>query len=123
MAKKAITARNITGMEEMKMMVTQMNAAKNDMFRSGGFTPSQWVLGKIPRRGAGEQCDEDGYFDIGSLQERTDGSTHFARSMKIREACKEALIKTDCSRKVSKAILRKAAPMKGNYKIGDIVAF
>ena len=100
MAKKAIMARSVTGMEEMKMLATQMNAAKNDMFRSGGFTPSQWVLGKIPRRRAGEQCDEDGYFDIGSIQERANGSMHFARSMRMREACREAFIKTDCSRRV-----------------------
>lgn len=107
----------------MKILAAQMNASKNDMYRTGGFSPSQWVLGRVPRRGAGEQCDEDGYFDIGSLQERHDGSTHFARSMRIREACREAFIKTDCSRRTQKAILRKAAPVKGNYKIGDIVAF
>ena len=110
-------------MSEMKMLAAQMNATKNDMHRTGGFTPSQWVLGRLPRRGAGEQCDEDGFYDMGSIQERANRSTHFARSMKIREACREAFIKTDCSRRVSKAILRKAAPLKGNYKIGDIVAF
>ena len=40
-------------------MATEVNTVRNDMARVAGFAPSQWVFGKLPRRGAGEQFDEE----------------------------------------------------------------
>ena len=58
-----------------------------------------------------------------SIQARIDGQTEFAKKAEYREACKKAYTYVDCSRKVAKGMLRKAAPLLGTYKVGDIVAF
>ena len=93
------------------------------MSRVGGFSPTQWVLGRLPRRGAGFQGDEEGSQDVGSMQARVDGQTEFAKRADYRESAKKAFVHHDCSVKVQKAMLRKAAPLVGEYRVGDVVAF
>ena len=96
---------------------------KMDMSRVGGFAPSQWVLGRLPRRGAGFQGDDEGFADVGSMQARIDGVTEFAKRADYRECAKKAFVHHDSSVRVQKAMLRKAAPLPGEYKVGDVVAF
>ena len=43
--------------------------------------------------------------------------------MEMRAACKKAFAKTDCSRRVARCILRKAAPMPMQYAVGDLISF
>ena len=67
-AKSVVRARHVTGIDEAKLLAAEVNCTKNDMLRVGGFSPTQWVLGRVPRRGAGFQGDEEGSQDVGSMQ-------------------------------------------------------
>ena len=91
----------MTGMSEMKLMSTEINSTRNDMARVGGFAPSQWVFGKLPRRGAGEQFDAEGWADFGAVQERVSGQTEFAKIAAYRQEAKEAFVKVDSSSRIS----------------------
>ena len=55
----------------MKMLAAEVTAVKNDSSRVGGFSPSQWVIGKLPNR-QGDQFDEDSWADLGILSEKLD---------------------------------------------------
>ena len=65
------------------------------MLRHGGYSPSQWVLGKTPR-----------------------GLLH-----KAREEAKKAFMHLDTSKRVQRALLRNAKPLPYTYSIGDVVCF
>ena len=43
--------------------------------------------------------------------------------MRIRHTAKKAFIQVDSGRKVASAILRKAAPKEGNYRVGDLITY
>ena len=93
------------------------------MTRVGGLAPSQWVFGKFPRRGAGDQFDDEGWANYGSVQARVDGGTAFADRSEYRHSAKKAFVEVDSGRRVAKTLLSKAAPLIGNYKVGDIASF
>ena len=121
-AERIITANQITGGFEMQMMSAEINAVKNEMSRIAGFAPSQWVLGKLPRNpGSLTEAAESG--DLGVLQAREDGTHFFQKSAAVRQAAREAFIKEDCSKHVSRSMLRKAAPIAGDYRVGDVVCY
>jgi hypothetical protein len=122
-AKKVIEARGVAGFDQIKMMACEVNATKMDMSRVGGFAPSQWVLGRMPRRGPGEVADDEAFAQVGSQQARIDATSEFAKRMEFREAAKKAFVYVDSSRRVAKALLRKTAPLAGEYRVGDVVAF
>ena len=106
----------------MKLMGPEINNVKNDMSRIGGFSPSQWVLGRFPNRPGG-QFDEDTYADHGLLSAEMDANTMFSLKQEIRAAAKKAFVKADCGKRVARAILRKSAPIPGDYSVGDLVCF
>ncbi len=58
-----------------------------------------------------------------SLQERVDPTTVFAERMAIRHEAKKAFIHLDSSQRVSKALLRKAAPKVSEFQVGDLITF
>ena len=93
------------------------------MAKVSAFSPSQWVLGRQPRRCNGYQFDSEGFAGVGAMQEGCGGTTEFARCARYRDCSHEAFMNTDWSRRLQKALQRKAAPQKGEYKVGDIVAF
>ena len=121
-AKRAIHAERIQGEDEMRMLAFGNNVIVNDNARKGGFAPSQWVLGKFPRS-VGNVFDADEWADIGLQQEKVDPHSAFNRLARIRLACQEGHAQVDCSRKVAAVTCRKAAPLPGNYKVGDLVSF
>ena len=98
MCRKVIIARHVSGFGDMKLLASDVNATKNDMAKVSGFSPSQWVLGRQPRRGNGDQFDSEGFADIGSTQERYDGTSEFAKLCRYREAVREAFVKLDCAK-------------------------
>ena len=57
------------------------------------------------------------------MQARVDGVTEFAKRAGCRESAKKAFVHHDCSTKVQKAILRKVAPLPGEYRVRDVIAF
>ena len=67
-AKRVINSKRVKGPEQMQLMAYELNATINDGARKGGYSPSQWVLGKFPRRpGSGNMMDEDEFADLGVL--------------------------------------------------------
>ena len=108
-----VAAKGITGMSDMRVMASEINAAEMDMSRTGGFAPSQWALCRLPRRGAGDQGDEETAVQVGAQQSRVDGVTELARRSEYREAARKAFVYADFSDKVAKAMSRKAAPLPG----------
>ena len=79
-AKSVVRARHVTGIDEAKLLAAEVNCTKNDMSRVGGFSPTQWVLGRLPRRGAGFQGDDEGSADVGSMQARVESHRVFEAS-------------------------------------------
>ena len=73
--RKVIIARHVCGYEDIKLLASEVNATNNDIAKVRSFSPNQWALGRQPRRGNGDQFDSEGFADIGSIQERYDGTT------------------------------------------------
>ena len=120
--KRAIREHHVTGKEKMKILAYEMIAVKNDVFRRGGFSPAQWVLGKAPR-GVGRLHDEDEQGQLGVLEGAIDGETEFGLRAQFRFTARKLFVKSDCSTRAAKAVLRKAAPIPGHYRVGDLVCF
>ena len=59
----------------------------------------------------------------GALQGYADGATEFAVQAAYRQAARQAYVRYDVGERMRRAILRKAAPVAGKYKVGDIVSF
>ena len=122
MVLKVASDLGVSGIEEMKAVVAQCVRQKNSMARTQGLSPMQWVLGRSPRE-PGTVMDEESWSDLGSLQLATDESHEFGKMCKIREAARHAFVKADMGSRVSRAILRKAAPVSKECQCGDLVCY
>ena len=65
--KRMITEHAVRGFDDMKIAIAEAVSTKNNLSRNGGFSPSQWVFGTLPR-GPGDQFDEQEFADLGPLQ-------------------------------------------------------
>ena len=83
---------------------------------------SQCVLGKFPRN-PGNIHTENGFADLGVISEELDPDAAFARLTQIRQACRGAFAAEDCSLRVQRQLVRKAAPLSGKYSVGDLIEF
>ena len=102
MASQVITASQAEGALEVQMAVTQAAEVKNGLASLGGFTPSQWVLGRLPRNGIFNQEDEE---ELVVFDE--DPHSTFNRRNLMRETARAAWMQEDSSRRVRAAMLRK----------------
>ena len=59
------------------MAAAESISEKNEYLRRGGFSPSQWVLGRAPR-GVGHMLDDEEIGHLGVLEGMLDGETAFA---------------------------------------------
>ena len=66
----------ISGKSACKVAMAHIVAEKNDYIRHGGFSPSQWVLGRKPRAVA-NLLDEDEFADLGAIAASMDSATAF----------------------------------------------
>ena len=66
--------------------------------------------------------DEQEFADLGPLQGQLEPGTAFARRAELRASARRAFIREDCGRRVAR-VLRKAAPLVGEYATGDIVCY
>ena len=107
----------------MRRLTPEVNMVKNDQSRYGGFSPSQWVLGRSAARADGDRFDEDSYADLGILTAKVDPDAAFAKQQELRTAARKAFVKVDCGKRVARAVLRKSAPVIGKYQVGDLVSF
>ena len=76
-APRVIEQKVFTGHNRMERFVMEVNSAMNEMNRSGGFSPSQWVIGRQPRSSAAERGDDDQALQLGSVEERIDPAAFF----------------------------------------------
>lgn len=118
MASQVITASQAEGALEVQMAVTQAAEVKNGLASLGGFTPSQWVLDRLPRNGIFNQEDEE---ELVVFDE--DPHSTFNRRNLMRETARAAWMQEDSSRRVRAAMLRKGGSEEAVYKTGDFVAF
>ena len=118
MASQVITASQAEGALEVQMAVTQAADVKNGLASLGGFTPSQWVLGRLPKNGIFKHEDEE---ELVVFDE--DPHSTFNRRNLMRETARAAWMQEDSSRRVRAAMLRKGGSEEAVYKTGDFVAF
>ena len=121
-AKRTVHSQEIKGLHEMKMMTFNTNKVLNDGTNIGGWSPSQWVLGKYPRD-PGSIMNEDEFMNLGVISERFDPTSAMQRNMQLRQAAKLSFAKEDCSARVQRAILRQAAPIQKDYQTGDLISY
>jgi len=82
-ASKVIETKNLTGMKSMRRLAHVVNVMVNEMNRTGGFSPVQWVLGRRPRYSAGEQGDDEQFQMLEGVRERVDPKTIFAEKKRV----------------------------------------
>ena len=69
-----ITEHAVRGFDDIKNAIAEAVSTKNNLSRNGGFSPSQWVFGTLPR-GPGDQFDEQKFADLGPLQGQLEPGT------------------------------------------------
>ena len=119
----AMEERNIIGTNNIKTLISETCGVKNMRVNHQGFTPYQWVLGKLPVDETSLTSEEaEGRFL--SVQEEVEESEDtFALRLQIRQAAKMAFSKVDSSRRIRSALLRKSTPIRTNYVPGNLVCF
>jgi hypothetical protein len=120
--KTIIKQHHVIGKEQMKQAGYIAQQVKNDSQRRGGFSASQWVIGKHPRR-PGSQAEEDEWGQLGTLQAQQDAGTEFGIRAKMRFTAQKAFVRLDCGRRYAASMLRKARPLNRNYQVGDFVMY
>ena len=93
---------------------------QDSLLRNGGYSPSQWVLGKAPRE-APSLVSEDQFADLGAVEDQVDPESRFAFQHQARLEAKKAFIHLDTSKRVDRALLRFAKPIPQTYSVGDVV--
>ena len=113
--KASIQSRQLRGRNDIETLVIEAATIKNNRLNNNGFTPSQWVLGRLP-----EELDSvlrsNPRDQLGLHQDIVDGQTEIAKQMIIRQAAREAYAKLDSSQRVR-------APTRGPFVSGDLVCF
>eukprot|EP00439_Symbiodinium_sp_Y106_P049993 s5218_g6.t1 len=122
MARKVVAHTQAVGPGQLQTVLDECCLTKNSMLRHGGYSPSEWVLGKTPR-GPPSFMEENSGSDLGSFEDQVDPESRFALLHKAREEAKKAFMHLDTSKRVQRALLRNAKPLPYTYSIGDVVCF
>ena len=67
--------------------------------------------------------DDDEIGHLGVLEAQYDSETEFTLRNKYRMTTRKAYMKQDCSSRVARTLLRKAAPIPSLYRAGDLVCY
>ena len=119
---KGIAQTQAVGWVDLQSVVDECCTTKNHLLRTGGYSPAQWVLGKAPK-GVPSLVDEEGWADLGSIQDSLDPESKFALQHQARAEAKKAFVHMDTSKRVQRALLRNAKPIPQTYAVGDVVTF
>ena len=119
--KRMITEHAVQGHDDIKIAIAEAVSTKNNLSRDGGY-PHKGCPGPC-HEGPGDQFDEQEFADLGPLQGQLEPGTAFARRAELRASARRAFIREDCGRRVARAVLRKAAPLVGEYATGDTVCY
>lgn len=121
--KTCMEERNIIGVHEVEMLLAEAIMVKNCRINHAGFTPAQWVLGKLPLDRTSLSHEEAEGEHLGVHSEMMDPTDEFTKTLEIRQAAKVAFAKVDSSRRIRAAVLRKSVPLRGPYSAGDLLCF
>ena len=121
--KSSIEERQIIGVNDIKMLVSECVNVKNGRINHHGFTPAQWVLGRLPHDATSVTAEEAQGYHLGVQAELAEPEDEFARQLEIRQSAKMSFAKVDSSRRIRAALLRKSVPLRGPYAPGDLICF
>ncbi|CAE7540486.1 RE2 [Symbiodinium natans] len=105
--------------EEVELAVNLVTAAKNDLRRRCGHSPTQWVFGRSPRLPAGLN-DIDGGEDI--TWDLTQDSKH-QRVTAIRASARIAYHRAQGDDRLRKSLMQRARTTRAVYDISDPVHY
>ena len=108
------------GEVEIQSVLSESCLTKNSLLRNGGYSPSQWVLGKALRE-APSLVSEDQFADLGAIEDQVDPESRFAFQHQARLEAKKAFI--HLSKRAQRALFRSATPIPQTYSGGDVVCF
>ena len=120
--KRIVKEHHCTGKDQMKLALTVALETKNDTVRRDGFSPSQWVLAKYPRR-PGSLLEEAEWGQLGVLEAQCDATTAFGQKAAMRFTAQRYFVHMDCGRRFRESQLRKARHIPGDYKVGNVVMY
>ena len=109
---------NIVG-DEVEYAATLVCAAKNDLRRRCGHSPTQWVFGRSPRAPE-ELCDPDAGEKVTWDLTR---DSKFQRANAIRASARIAFMQAQGDERLRRGLLQRARTTKATYEIGDPVHF
>ncbi|CAE7949958.1 unnamed protein product, partial [Symbiodinium sp. KB8] len=117
-----IEARQLDDLASIELLLPEATFVKNNRVHHGGFTPSQWTLGRMPIEvdaltfGGAEQ-------HAAVHEETLEPETEFGKQVQLRMAAKEAFSYVDSAHRIRAAMLRKMTPQRGPFAPGDLVCF
>eukprot|EP00435_Cladocopium_sp_Y103_P032824 s1828_g8.t1 len=124
---KAIHSRQLEGAMDISVLCAEASRTKNALVNNGGYSPIQWVPGFTPDDLTTSLISHDGEEALGVHQELVDESEQptsqeaFMRQLLIRQCAKKAFVQVDTSMRIRKAMLRRATPLRGPFRTGDLV--
>ena len=96
--KSIIKEHHVTGKKDLKLTITVALETKNYQMRRDGFSPSQWVLARYPRR-PGSMLEESEWGQLGVLQAQQDSRTAFGMKAAMRFTAQRYFVYLDCGRR------------------------
>ena len=105
--------------DEVEITATMVCAAKNDLRRRCGHSPTQWVFGRSPRVPE-ELCDPDNGEQVTWDLTR---DSKFQRLAAIRASARIAFHKTQGDERLRRALMQRARTAKKDFEVGDPVHF
>ena len=101
---------------DFQTLLNELTDAKNSLVQQNGYMPRQWVFGMIPRV-PGHLLEENP--DLPKL----DPEGRFKWIADMRHKCRMAAIETEAKAKITKTLIGRSRPMRGNYVPGDVVYY
>ena len=112
----------VAGRSEVLLATSAVTQAKNAGSRKGGFTPTQWVLGRDIRLPAA-LCDDEEISRIGAQALAATPGTKFYRKTQLRMGAREAFARASNSDALRRAELRQVRPSRGPFPAGSFVFY
>ena len=126
MVRKVVSQTQAAGQVQLQTVLAECCLTKNTVLRHCGYSPSQWVLGKMAR-GPPSLVEEYNSADLGSLEDQVDPESRFALIHQARNEAKKAFVhldtSKDTSKRVQRALLTNAKPLPYTYFVGDVACF
>ena len=110
------------GREQVESVLQEVCMVKNNTSRVGGFSPSQWVLGKAPRLDP-SPLSEERFAELGAIEAQHNPESIFALQHLARQEAQKAFVYLDCSKRVQRAMTKNASPFPRTFEVGDLVTF